>query len=1004
MRNTSKLLIAFVALTLAAGGLMAQTTRGDIQGKVVGDDGLALPGVTVTIESPDMIGTKTTVTDANGGFKFLVIPPGTYKATFSLSGFQTQEQGGIVVPIGSTARVDATMSAAFTDEVVVTSELPLVDTTSTTVGVNVSSDFFTDLPVGRNYTDVAALTPGAQTDDSGVDGRDDGQTFYGSTGSENAYYIDGANTTGVELGQQGKTLNFEFIDEVQVKTGSYSAEYGRATGGVINVITKSGGNEFHGDVFGYYDSDSLQSDLSAEAAAGAEGSSFTRPGYTRKDYGVDLGGYIAKDKLWFFVAYDKVDNSSTIASTQDFSSIIDGAPFAGQEFDRQTDRDLWAAKLTWRINDNHSLSFSGFGDPTDQTGVLPDSADFTLAGPPQEYIGDITTGGTDYSFNYDGVFGQNWVVSARAAQHNEENKRSGAGTGSPGLLDQTRTPTVAGWDGAPSGDSGFWFYQDQEFGRDQYNLDVSYFLSNFGGSHEFKAGYEYEKISVKNANWNGGTGQRIYRYTCVDSDTRDCQGSPYYYNHRIYLNSPDLDPTQLTPGDINAPLTVDTKADNYAYYLQDSWQILDNLSASLGVRIGEQKLYNGDGGVSADINDNVAPRIGLVWDFMGDGRSKAFAHYGKFYETIPMDIVIRSFGGEISIFSYNLSEDPNEVANDPTVRPARILGGGFSNVDPGVKGQYIEEWVLGAEYEIMQDWAVGIKYIKRDLGRIIEDALTADGDYYIGNPSEGLMEGTYDIGAAYGLNSVLHLLPKPTRKFEGLELTLTKRFSNNFQFIASALFSTLEGNYDGTFQASTGQLDPNLNSAFDYYDFSVHNTGKLSNDRRQQYKFDGIYRFDFGLTAGLSAYWRDGTPITAMGFSVPYNNYEYYLSERGAFGRVDSQYEADIHLGYPLKLPGDLELNFLVDIFNVLDRQGETRRSQRYTTRDWESSDLVTEYGLTYNVIDWATGTPLPAITPAEARGNPANGDRVLQNPEEFNKATRWQDPRTIRLGLRLSF
>jgi hypothetical protein len=297
---------------------------------------------------------------------------------------------------------------------------------------------------------------------------------------------------------------------------------------------------------------------------------------------------------------------------------------------------------------------------------------------------------------------------------------------------------------------------------------------------------------------------------------------------------------------------------------------------------------------------------------------------------------------------------------------------------------------------------VGLKYIKRDLGRVIEDALTASGEYFIGNPGTGLLSGTYDIGAAYGYNDILHAVPEPVRKFEGFEATLTKRFSNNFQFIASALFSTLEGNYDGTFQASTGQLDPNLNSAYDYYDFEVNNNGKLSNDRPTQLKFDGIYRFDFGLTAGLSAYWRSGTPLTAMGFSVPYNNYEYYLSNRGAFGRVDDQYEADIHLGYPVKLPGDMELNLLLDVFNVLNRQGETRRSQQFNTRNWESDPNVLEYGVDYNVIDWNTGQAYAPITPAEAySGDPTQ--RIVQNPA-FNTATRWQDPRTIRLGVRLSF
>ena len=228
MKVSGKILIAFLACTLASGALLAQTTRGDIQGRVGDEAGTALPGVTVAIDSDALIGKQATVTDAQGTYKFLVLPPGAYTVTFSLSGYQTRSQENIAVKIGSTTRVDSVMTSAFTDEVVVTSESPLVDTSNTTIGVDLSSDFFNDLPTGRNYTSVAAVTPGAQTDGSG-------QTFYGSTGAENAYYIDGANTTGVELGQQGTTLNFEFIDEVQVKTGSYNAEYGRATGSVIST-------------------------------------------------------------------------------------------------------------------------------------------------------------------------------------------------------------------------------------------------------------------------------------------------------------------------------------------------------------------------------------------------------------------------------------------------------------------------------------------------------------------------------------------------------------------------------------------------------------------------------------------------------------------------------------------------------------------------------------------------------------------------------------------------
>ncbi len=265
MRRTTKYLILFLACTLAAGTLMAQSTKGDIQGRVDDDSGAPLPGVTITLSSANI--EQTAVSDTRGLYKFLSLTPGTYTVKFDLSGFQSRRNDNIVVNIGATTRVDAIMTSTFTDELVVTSVTPLVNTTSARIGVDLNEEFFKDLPTGRNYTSVAGVTPGAQDDGAG-------QTFYGSTGSENAYYIDGANTTGVELGQQGKTLNFEFIQEVQVKTGSYSAEYARATGSVINVITKSGGNEFHGDVFGYWDDASLQSDLDDAPQAGAVSGTF----------------------------------------------------------------------------------------------------------------------------------------------------------------------------------------------------------------------------------------------------------------------------------------------------------------------------------------------------------------------------------------------------------------------------------------------------------------------------------------------------------------------------------------------------------------------------------------------------------------------------------------------------------------------------------------------------------------------------------------------------------
>ncbi len=981
-------LLVAVSLVVAPAAF-GQSTNGDIQGSVSDETGAALVGVTVTA-TPAGAGTpKTDVTAANGSFRMPSVPAGVYKVTFALDGFQTIEQENVRVSIGGTQRLEVEMTSTFTEELVVTSERPVVDNTTTDLGVNVGEEFFQELATGRDYTSIARLAPGAQQD--ACLGTACQTSFYGSTSAENSYYVDGVNTTGIELGQEGQKLNFEFIQEVQVKTGSYSAEYGRAVGGMVSVITKSGGNEFQGDVFGYYDD--IQNSLSGAAATGPLSRSSHIKEFTQSDIGVDLGGYLVKDKLWFFTAYNQVDNSEVVRAVDNFGTVIPGAPVTGDTFTRDIERDLWAAKITWAINSSHSFYASAFGDPSTTSGPLPG---VSLAATPLHINGIVDTGATDFAANYDGVLSDNFIVNARFSRHKEKSEQSGAGANTPGYIDNTDPlgdgTTVWGFinDDGTFLEAGFGFYQAQDLERENINADATYFVDDFGGSHEFKVGYELEDITGVQSNFNGGTGQRIYRFDCSDrfddagNQTRNCQGQPYYYRHRFFTGDNTLDPQALTQANVQHPLSVGIKTENDAMYFQDTWRPTSNLTINAGVRWETQQLFNALGGVQADIDDNIAPRVGFTWDPTKSGRAKIFAHYGLYYETIPMDIVIRSFGNEISIFSYNLSNSPADVANDPTVRSARFLGG-ISRVDEATSGEYLDELVLGGEWEVKRSWSVGVKYIQRDLKDVIEDALAADGDYFIGNPGQGLMGGTYDLGYAFGYNETLHSLDKPSREYQALEFTASKRLTKNFQFLASALWSELEGDYDGSFQLSTGQLDPNLNSAFDYYDFSVNNEGSLSNDREWQLKFDGVYQWDSGLVTSLSAFYRTGTPVTAMGYSEGYSNWEYYLSRRGAFGRVDDQYEADLHVGYPLKLGDKFEVNLLLDIFNLLDAQTEILRENRYTGAQED-----------YGVIDWETGEEFAPITPGDSARPPTS--------TSFGTPRAWTNPRRIRFGVRLTF
>jgi hypothetical protein len=257
--------------------------------------------------------------------------------------------------------------------------------------------------------------------------------------------------------------------------------------------------------------------------------------------------------------------------------------------------------------------------------------------------------------------------------------------------------------------------------------------------------------------------------------------------------------------------------------------------------------------------------------------------------------------------------------------------------------------------------------------------LGADGVYLLANPGQGIGKTTYDSDSSTWAFAV----PKADRTFTGVELSTRKRFTNNWSLMASYLWSKLEGNYDGTFQASTGQLDPNINSAFDYGDFQINNTGYLTNDRRHQVRVDAAYTFPFGLVAGTSAYWRSGVPVTAYGYSFAYENWEFYLSKRGEFGRTDDEYEADLHLGYPWKV-GGIQVNLLLDVFNALNRQGETSRNMNYDNID------------DYYPMNYETGQVLPPITKNDPNRPPTN--------PAFNHTNAWQAPRSVRFGVRVSF
>src|ERR1043165_2563723 len=289
-----------------------------------------------------------------------------------------------------------------------------------------------------------------------------------------------------------------------------------------------------------------------------------------------------------------------------------------------------------------------------------------------------------------------------------------------------------------------------------------------------------------------------------------------------------------------------------------------------------------------------------------------------------MDLVIRSFSYERQprIVNYSpTSTTPDLNAEADYETDSAILGGFTEPSDPNIKNQYLTEYIVGGGPEVVADVDVRIKGVYRSYGRVVEDFLCADdGTYCIGNPGQGIMKEIFTLDYSQTFPA-----PKPERKYKGVQFDVTKRYSNNWEAIASYVYSKLDGNYDGEYAPFTNAgADPNISAAYDYYDFFTNgsnlgvitNHGPLSNDRRNQLKVSGVYITPWRVSVGASAFWRSGTPVTRYGYSDAYSRYEFFLTSRGAEGRTPSNYDVDGHFGYPVNV-GSAKLNLLLDVFNL---------------------------------------------------------------------------------------
>jgi outer membrane receptor protein involved in Fe transport len=989
----SALLMSFA---LFAGSVFAQTTTtGSIEGVVTDSTGAAVPGITVTATRQG--GRALTATTNEGGsFRFPNVEPGMYTVSVDPEkGFAKFEQANVPVNLSRTSTMAISLRPqGATETVTVTAGAGAgIDVTQNTTGTSVSTEQFSNFPTQRTvqslYTIAPTVTRSGLRDSSG---RERDPSVAGSSGPENNYILDGVSVSDPAFGGSGANLPFEFVQELEIKTGAYGADIGKSTGGVFNVITKSGTNEFHGDAFAYFVTEGMVRSVKSSALpfTGAAPN-----GYSELDAGFDIGGPIVKDKLFFFGAFNP-QRRKNFFLTQTFL----------QEVENEITTPFYAGKITWNPNQNHQFTFSTFGDFTKQEGHLFGFSGFGAN--PASFRGETQTGGSNYAFRLNSTFTPNFIGEFSAGLHFQRANtlpeldetlvtdrfavlRNGS------ILPVTET-TVINAGGLRlafvegTGGSVQRNFVRQGFGlksqQDRDRVEFAARLQNIWGKHTLKYGFEFSDnkyrintlstgpdLNFNDPNHPAGPNRIENRFAIcsrTSTTTITCPNAARTASVALIIGAGQAPAgvTTAVTGAVSATptnpfLLLDvvrtrdfslntqgefTSTRTESFYIQEDWKATRNLQVNLGLRWDFQQAYGLNSDTYLTLNDfvsNTQPRVGFSWDFLGEGNSKLFANYARFLETpIPLDINVRAGTDVIqNDFHSNLSRLSG--------MPGATVLGAFGNLgahatpfDAGLKPQTVDEFTAGVEWgpRGMRDLAFGFRGIYRAQDEVIEDGSFDDGGtYFLFNPGRrgtGNFTTTEDLACN---DPLIGCFGPARRYYRALEFTATKRFSNNYQFIASYVFSSLIGNYEGLFRNDNGQSDPNITSLFDLVSLLNGLYGRLPNDRPHQFKFDGSYQWPFKLMTSGSFRAQSGVPFNALvphplygdneGFCIP----DLSCVPRGTAinpltgsTRTPTTYNLDLGAYYPISLGENKQLRLQLDWFNVFNNQRAIREDETF--------------------------------------------------------------------------
>jgi hypothetical protein len=730
-------LLRVAPLALIFAGVASAQTTGTIIGVVTdASTGKPVAGAVVIATSPNMQGEQTAVTDGNGNYRLTLLPAGEYKLAVQLEGYKPSDRSDIRLSIDKTLRANlAVVPEAVTidEQVVRTGASPVINVGSAESGSVISSEFVASIPIGRTFDQIARVAPTASSDAYGTG-------FAGAQSPENSYILDGLNVGDPVVGTNDTNILSNFVQEIDVKTGNFSAEYGRATGGVMNVVTKSGSNEFHGSVFGNFTPSFLiQPDGKVAGRDGEAIASQSKPseGNYDLDLGFEVGGPIVKDRLWFFAGFAPViteryterflrrnrqflgDDPATtnlvettaVARDSNGAALWDKIGGTTTKYNTGSTTYQAAGKLTFLLDENNQLSASLYATPGNGTGINTMNGeaasratfeqDFGATNVLGRYAGKFldkkliveATAGFHRSIEKDlpTTYQRNtpvidWLRAYDLKDFNVENAQDGL------TYEKMNAEAITACTGATTAEDnnlcrvtryttgGYGFGNDYTADRIQGKLSASYLLE-LAGSHNWKGGLDLERNSydVKKY-YSGGAFFRADNALATGANV---------YNARGYgrvFNDAGLPDTQGNDIEWIPTETSQSVTNSFAYYLQDSWTIPNTgLTLNAGLRLETQSMEaTNNGGIKGiSINNEWSPRVQAVWDFTGTGRSKVAASWGRFYYAIPLDMGDRAFGNEESIQGAWDCGDGGAAAANPTDLPRDPANSSTCTVQPG---------------------------------------------------------------------------------------------------------------------------------------------------------------------------------------------------------------------------------------------------------------------------------------------------------------------------------